>query len=243
MRAASEAGDYIAWCSDDDRFAPEHLRTSVEFLERNPQIGMVHSSFIDSFEQDGAEPVREPRQLRSARPIAIGAGRFLRYMARYYDWPFHPSTIVMRREVWGRVGEFDRRFQLADTDWFVRAAQVIGIAWLPRYGAINRRRPMRGTGRTGVGSAGMQREIFPHCRERDRSTFIPETSDVASIVAVDGAGTIAADVAGPDSRGTWRCGERGVECNHARHWPQIAGPDGALGRGGNSKILRARART
>ncbi len=148
----------MAWCSDDDRFTPEHLRTTVEFLERHPGIGMAHSSFIDSFERDGVEALREPRRLRSRQPIVIGAGSFLRYMARYYDWPFHPSTIVMRREVWNRVGEFDRSYQLADTDWFVRAALTVQIAWLPRHGAINRRHA--GNWSNKVGGAGMQREIF-----------------------------------------------------------------------------------
>jgi glycosyltransferase involved in cell wall biosynthesis len=157
MRAASETGDYIAWCSDDDRFTPEHLRTSVGFLECHPEIGVVHSSFNDSFETVAGSS-RELRRLRSARPIVIGEGSFLRYMARYYDWPFHPSTIVMRRQMWESVGDFDRRFQLADTDWFVRAALSVKIAWLPRYGAINRRHPGNWSNR--VGSAGMQREIF-----------------------------------------------------------------------------------
>ncbi len=156
MRQTS--GDLIAWCSDDDRYTPDHLQASAEYLETHPEIGLVHSGFIDCFEHSHGEVVMDHRRMRSERPIVMGGGSFLRYMTRYYDWPFHPSTIVMRREVWERVGEFDARYQLADTDWFVRAAQVTKIAWLPRYGAINRRHPGNWSNR--VGSAGMQREIF-----------------------------------------------------------------------------------
>ncbi len=34
-------GDYIAWCSDDDRFLPGHLEASAGYLEQNPEIGMA----------------------------------------------------------------------------------------------------------------------------------------------------------------------------------------------------------
>jgi len=157
LRAAR--GEYLAWCSDDDRFMPDHLAASVGFLERHPEIGLVHSGFLDAFETDAScEPAFEARNLRSARPIVIGPSGWLRYMIRYFNWPFHPSTIVMRREVWRRTGEFDPRYALADTDWFVRAAAVTRIALLPRHGVINRRHPGNWSNR--VGSAAMQREIF-----------------------------------------------------------------------------------
>jgi glycosyltransferase involved in cell wall biosynthesis len=155
MRAST--GEYLAWCSDDDRFTRQHLADSVGYLERHPEIAMVHSSFFDSFEGAG-ERALNARRLRSAWPIVIGSGHLLRYMMRYYNWPFHPSTIVMRREVWKQTGEFDPQYALADTDWFVRAAAVTRIALLPRHGAINRRH--RGNWSNRVGSAAMQREIF-----------------------------------------------------------------------------------
>ncbi len=156
-------GDCIAWCSDDDRFTPDHLQASVEFLEQHPEIGMVHSSFVDSIEsggpgKDGGVLELTPRRLRSLRPIIVNARNLIRYMIRYYDWPFHPSTLVMRREVWLRTGEFDPAYALADTDWFVRAAAITNVAMLPRHGVINRRHPGNWSNR--VGSARMQREIF-----------------------------------------------------------------------------------
>ncbi|HTS78799.1 MAG TPA: glycosyltransferase family 2 protein [Bryobacteraceae bacterium] len=155
MRAAS--GEFLAWCSDDDRFAPYHLEASVAFLEKHAEIGMVHSGFIDAIEAGGRVEMVE-RRLRSAQPIIIDRERLARYMMRYYNWPFHPSTLVMRREVWLRTGEFDPRYALADTDWFVRAAQQFKIALLARHGVINRRHAGNWSNR--VGSAAMQREIF-----------------------------------------------------------------------------------
>lgn len=155
MRATR--GEYIAWCSDDDRFLPHHLQASLAFLERHPEIGVVHSSFIDSIEAD-SRIEQTPRPFRSSKPIIVDQRNLTRYMIRYYNWPFHPSTIVMRREVWEFTGEFDPEYALADTDWFVRAASIAKIALLPRHGVINRRHPGNWSNR--VGSASMQREIF-----------------------------------------------------------------------------------
>ena len=154
---ARTRGDFIAWCSDDDRFMPGHLEASLAYLEAHPDIGLVHSGFIDSLETRGACEL-VPRPLRSLRPIVVHAGNLLAYMTRYYDWPFHPSTIVMRREVWERTGGFDPAYALADTDWFVRASERFRIALLPRHGVVNRRHAGNWSNR--VGSAQMQREIF-----------------------------------------------------------------------------------
>ena len=155
--AGKARGDFIAFCADDDRFLREHLATSCSYLEEHPETGLVHSSFIDAVEA-GLEEVFEPRPFRSAKPLKIDAGRLLPYMIRYYDWPFHASTLVLRREVWVRTGGFDPRFSLADTDWFVRAAEQFPAVLLPHHGIYNRRHPGNWSNR--LGSARMQHEIF-----------------------------------------------------------------------------------
>jgi glycosyltransferase involved in cell wall biosynthesis len=161
MEAAS--GDLIAWCSDDDRFLPGHLEASAAFLEAHPEIGLVHSGFIDAVET-AEESSIEPRRLRARKrsgagaPLIVGPGNLFGYLTRYYDWPFHPSTLVIRREVWQRVGLFDPAYALTDTDWFVRAAETFPAALLPRHGVLNRRH--RGNWSNRVGSARMQGEIF-----------------------------------------------------------------------------------
>ena len=154
---AATTGDLIAWCSDDDRFLPGHLQASIEYLEAHPDIGVVHSSFVD-VREPSLGPAQEARLLRSARPLVLDRGRLFGYLTRYYDWPFHPSTLVMRREVWERTGPFDAAYALADTDWFVRAAEQFRVALLPRYGVLNRRHAGNWSNR--VGSARMQAEIF-----------------------------------------------------------------------------------
>ena len=155
--AGRARGDLLAFCADDDRFAPAHLEASCAYLEQHPEVGLAHSGFIDALETGEFESF-EPRPLRSATPLQITRDNLLPYLARYYDWPFHTSTLVMRREVWLQTGGFDPRFALADTDFFCRAVERFPAVLLPRHGAYNRRHPGNWSNR--LGSAHMQREIF-----------------------------------------------------------------------------------
>ncbi len=150
-------GDFIALCSDDDRFLSNHLEASLAYLEKHPETGLVHSGFVDLLETPAYESI-VPRRLRSKAPLIVGRAELIPYMTRYYDWPVHPSTIVMRREVWTSAGEFNPTFQLTDTDWFVRAAEKFPVALLARHGVYNRRHSGNWSNR--LGSARMQREIF-----------------------------------------------------------------------------------
>jgi glycosyltransferase involved in cell wall biosynthesis len=148
-------GELIAWCSDDDRFLPGHLERSAAYLEAHPDIGLVHSGFVDSIETENGEQ----QQLRPLRPPSILTRRSLiPYFIRYYDWPFHPSTIVMRREVWERVGPFNAAYQFADTEWFLRVVENFPVASLPSHGVLNRRHAGNWSNR--LGSAHLQREVF-----------------------------------------------------------------------------------
>jgi len=155
--AAIEAtrGDLIAWCSDDDRFLPGHLQASAACLEAHPEIGLVHSGFVDAIETAEGES-RELRGLRPASVLTL-SGLFP-YLIRYYDWAFHPSTIVMRRKVWEQVGPFDPAYQFSDSEWFLRVVEKFPVASLSRHGVLNRRHP--GNWSNQLGSAHLQREMF-----------------------------------------------------------------------------------
>jgi len=150
-------GDYIAWCSDDDRFTPSHLEASVDYLEEHGEIGLVHSGFVDAIEVAG-EAHTLPRPLRFPDTRILQSRDLLMYLTRYYDWPFHPSTLVLRRAVWEKTGPFHAGYALADTDWFARAVERFPAALLARYGAYNRRHAGNWSNR--LGSARMQDEIF-----------------------------------------------------------------------------------
>lgn len=149
-------GELIAWCSDDDCYRPGHLEASAAYLEQHPEVGLVHSGFVDWIDTPGEGSVAY-RPLRTTAALHVDRRNLFRYLMRYYDWPFHPSTIVMRRRVWEQVGPFDPAYALADTDWFLRAAERFPVALLARYGVNNRRHPGNWSNR--LGSARMQQEI------------------------------------------------------------------------------------
>ena len=151
------SGDLIAWCSDDDCYRPGHLSASADYLEKHPDVGVVHSGFVDWI--DTPESMRlETRPLRYGKTFVVDRRNLFRYLLRYYNWPFHPSTIVMRRRVWSEVGAFNPAYALADTDWFVRAARRFPVAMLARHGVNNRRHLGNWSNR--LGSVAMQREIL-----------------------------------------------------------------------------------
>lgn len=155
--AARARGDLIAFCTDDDRFLPGHLEASLEYLDLHPEAGLVHSSFIDALESE-VECSFEPRPFRCSTPLKITSANLIPYLARFYDWPFHPSTLVLRRGVWTHTGGMNPSYALADTDWFIRAVEQFPAVMLPRHGVYNRRHPGNWSNR--LGSARMQREIF-----------------------------------------------------------------------------------
>lgn len=162
------SGDYIAWCSDDDRWFAWHLEKSIDFMLKHPNVGMVHSGYCTSF-----EPTKESHdlfnkideeifdkidfeKLRSETPIFTEKNDILKYYVKYYNWPFHPSTLVFTREVWNVVGEFDPKYELADTDWFLKVACNFTVAYVPSYGVLNRRHPNNWSNE--MGGAKMQKE-------------------------------------------------------------------------------------
>src|SRR5208282_1673325 len=40
-------GELIAWCSDDDAYRAGHLDASAAYLAAHPEVGLVHSGFVD----------------------------------------------------------------------------------------------------------------------------------------------------------------------------------------------------
>jgi glycosyltransferase involved in cell wall biosynthesis len=168
--AAIEAtrGDLIAWCSDDDQFLPGHLQASAEYLEDHPEIGLVHSGFVDSMESRHGT-LHEPRRVRPESVLKKSG--LIPYFIRYYDWPFHGSTLVMRRSVWEQVGPFDAAYQFSDTEWFLRVVEKFPVASLAHHGVLNRRHPGNWSNR--LGSAHLQREVFEIVEASIRRNFRP----------------------------------------------------------------------
>lgn len=107
---ASEGG-LIAFVDADDKIHPEKLATQVDFLERNPDIGLAYCSRIE-IDQNGnlLTLVPAPPSV-SLKDLVLG-------------YPYAPSEVVIRREWISKVGLFDEsfRFHGEDPDFHMRLA-------------------------------------------------------------------------------------------------------------------------
>jgi glycosyltransferase involved in cell wall biosynthesis len=98
LAAKKSRGEFIAFLDADDSWLPEKLARCVEVLERDPRCALVYSNLI-AVGVDGAElPIEmTPASVAHAPSMEDLLTRL---------WPIVPSSVVMRREVFARIGGF-----------------------------------------------------------------------------------------------------------------------------------------
>lgn len=118
-------GRYLALLDADDVWLPGHLAESVDALEQDVSIGLVHANvrFIDSGSRVyGDVPKRVWR---------IGDDAFIEILLRRRNVAC--PTAVFRRSVIDEVGTFDpvfNRLGCEDRDLWLRIAQVSGLRYI-----------------------------------------------------------------------------------------------------------------
>ncbi|MBI3788201.1 MAG: glycosyltransferase, partial [Ignavibacteriales bacterium] len=104
-------GQFIAVLDHDDLMAPERLSRQVKFMEKNPGVGLVGSSFI-MIDESGF-PLRKVQVLHGMENV--------RRLEAVYNAVYHP-TILYSREVIERIGGYKEEFFPAhDTEFLLRA--------------------------------------------------------------------------------------------------------------------------
>jgi glycosyltransferase involved in cell wall biosynthesis len=97
--AAKEAhGEYLAFLDADDSWLPDKLVRCVEVLDCERRCGLVYSNLI-AIGADGTDLTIE-----MIPPPVAHAPSMEELLTRL--WPIVPSTVVMRREVFDRIGGF-----------------------------------------------------------------------------------------------------------------------------------------
>lgn len=113
---AAARGDLLAFLDQDDLWKPNKLRVQIAYLLSHPQVGYVLA---------GQRLFLEP---------GISAPVWLKDDLLSKDHPgWLPGTLVVRREVFNQIGDFDPSYSIADdADWFIRAKDAgIPMAILP----------------------------------------------------------------------------------------------------------------
>ena len=121
---AQARGRYLAWYQSGYRWVKQHLEASLEWLERDAALGMVHAHVLaleSSSELFGRSLAREHMPPRITDPYAA-----------LLLWSSHPVTaaVVARRSTTLAVGRFDDRFAClahSERDYWLRIAAIADV--------------------------------------------------------------------------------------------------------------------
>ncbi len=116
-------GDIFAWLNSDDTYEPGALAGASDFLQKNPEVGLVYgdTNFIDA----------EDRVIGKFNAQQTSLGRLQRggvYIPQ--------QSAFWRADLWQQVGPLDPSFYFAmDYDLWVRLARVTEIHYTPQLWA------------------------------------------------------------------------------------------------------------
>lgn len=115
--------DLIAFCDDDDVWAPSKIRRQVDVLESNADVHFVGSGVLVAYEGESVERVRDDSRVT------------FRDLLRSRVFEAHPSTFLMRRaelvEPMGLIDEDVPGGYGEDYEWLLRATRLTDILLVP----------------------------------------------------------------------------------------------------------------
>ena len=126
-------GKYMAWLNSDDIYQPGAIRSAVEFLQKNPEIGLVYGD-TDLIDGSGKKVGRFNAQQTSYQRLMRG-GVYIPQPAAFW-----------RRDLWEKSGPLDPTLFFAmDYDLWVRFSKLASIKYHPELWASFR---IHGEGKT-----------------------------------------------------------------------------------------------
>jgi glycosyltransferase involved in cell wall biosynthesis len=126
-------GDYLAKCDADDIWVPDKLERQVEAILAHPEIDIAFSAiwiFGD---------IEQPSDMRSTGDTSEGILDPRRFAETLYGrCVICPSSTLLRRRLYERLGAFDEQLVFEDYDYWIRALRAGAVfyydpATLVRY--------------------------------------------------------------------------------------------------------------
>jgi glycosyltransferase involved in cell wall biosynthesis len=130
---AEARADLVAFLDADDEWLPEHLETIKRLAEKHPECGAYATGYSMTM-RDGRTVT--PRQYGIPEPPWEGVIPNY-FHSRMVDYIVHTSAIVVRKDVFTRVGAFpvgERR--AGDDDMWYRIALLYDIAYSRHLGLV-----------------------------------------------------------------------------------------------------------
>jgi len=129
---AAAKGELICFLDADDLWLPDKLATHVEFMDRNPQIGLVFSD-EEEFDEGGVQCASLLSTSRFYAELVSGAA-IARAFQKLLEENYIPTSMVTaRRECFETAGLFDLALKgPEDRDMWSRIAAHFPIACIPR---------------------------------------------------------------------------------------------------------------
>lgn len=116
-------GQIMAWLNSDDTYEPHAVSEAVEFLQGNPQVGLVYGA-ADYIDEHG----------RHIGHFPAAQTNYTRLRRGYVHIP--QQAAFWRADLWQQVGPLDPTYYFAmDYDLWLRLAKVSQIKYLPRLWA------------------------------------------------------------------------------------------------------------
>lgn len=114
---AAARGEWIALLDSDDLWTPAHLAGLADFARQRPAADFVHAGSV-LFESETG------RQLETRAPSAAAVRTYPRslYLG---DYAVQPSSVLLRKKLWARVGGFNPDSRYAeDREMWLRCARA-----------------------------------------------------------------------------------------------------------------------
>jgi glycosyltransferase involved in cell wall biosynthesis len=116
-------GEILAWLNSDDSYLPGAVAEAVEFLQKNPDAGMVYGD-ANLVDENGQLLGKFPARQTDYRQLLRGSVHIPQQSAFF------------RESLWRQVGPLDPSFYFAmDYDLWVRLAKISRLQYYPRLWA------------------------------------------------------------------------------------------------------------
>ncbi len=123
---AAAGGRYIQIFGQDDVMKPGYLASQVRHLEKHPAAGMVYNQpdYI------GDDDLPRCFMTLDAVPELVDTRTYLWFASHYTALPPNISSIMIRREVFERIGHFSTRFRIiGDIEFYNRLSEHYPIVY------------------------------------------------------------------------------------------------------------------